>query len=131
MMCLNRVTGIAVLLGLIETVAVLPASAASFDCAKAQAPDERAICKDRTLSELDSEMGGLWYAYRRIPMLMGSNGARHDAADDFLRHRSACASNVACLRQLYHTRIKELQDDIDTAMRTISQEENGAPAARP
>ncbi len=44
-------------------VLVSPAGAASFDCNKATAPDEIAICANPDLSALDSEMGGLWFAY--------------------------------------------------------------------
>jgi uncharacterized protein len=130
MICSKYVVG-AALFGVLVTTAVMPARAASFDCTKAKAADERAICKDRTLSELDSEMGGLWFAYSRVPMLMGANGARHDAADEFLHHRSACGGNIACLRPLYRARISELETAIDNAMKNIAQEENGPSAGHP
>ena len=65
---------------------------------------------DPKLSALDSEMGGLWFAYSRFPFLMGANGVRHDEARQFLDDRAACAADVACLRQLYDARIAALQD---------------------
>ena len=34
-----------------------PAAAASFPCAKAETPDERAVCDTRALNDLDVEMG--------------------------------------------------------------------------
>src|SRR5690348_4550610 len=57
-------------------VAPTPARAAGFDCARATKADEIAVCRTPTLSALDSEMSGLWYAYSRVPMLMGGNGNR-------------------------------------------------------
>src|ERR1051325_474595 len=88
------------------------AQAASFDCARARAADEMAICRTPALSALDSEMGGLWYAYVRVPMLMGGNGARRDEAQAFFPRRAACGRNVACLTAAYRARIEELHRDI-------------------
>ena len=103
----------------------LGAQAASFDCAKAAKPDDIAICSNADLSALDSEMGGLWFAFRQVPMLMGSNGARMDDAQTFLQQRGNCAGNLTCLRALYHTRISALRQDITAAMDNYSQLQNG------
>lgn len=99
---------------------VLPAHAASFDCARARTADERAVCADPRLSMLDSEMGALWYAYSRIPMLMGANGARHDEAQRFLADRAACGRNGACLARLYVARNAGLRREIDWALRNVT-----------
>lgn len=96
------------------------ASAASFDCSKAKAPEELAVCKNPDLSALDSEMGGLWYAYNLLPMLMGSSGARRDDAQQFLRDRAVCAANVACLRRVYTARNLALRSDIKGAIQSWS-----------
>lgn len=96
-----------------------PAHAASFDCGKAQAPDERAICADPALSTLDSEMGGLWFAYSRLPMLMGGNGNRHDEARAFLASRAACGADVACLTALYQSRIAALKQQITAYIKAM------------
>ncbi len=93
-----------------------PASAASFDCSRARAADEVTVCRTPSLSSLDSEMGGLWYAYSRVPMLMGSNGNRGDEARAFLDRRRACGRNTACLTAAYRARITELHQGIDGAM---------------
>ena len=93
-----------------------PASAASFDCNKAAAPDEIAICANPDLSALDSEMGGLWFAYSQIPFLMGMSGARQDEARAFLQSRTACGANVACLRTAYHQRNATLKQQITSGM---------------
>jgi uncharacterized protein len=99
-------------------LALLPgqAKAASFDCARARAADEVAVCANRTLSELDTEMGALWYAWSRVPMFMGGNGARRDEAQAFLDRRRACRGNVACLTAAYRARIADLRRGIDGAM---------------
>ena len=94
----------------------MPAQAASFDCARARGADEVTICRTPSLSALDSEMGGLWYAYSRVPMLMGGNGDRGDEAREFLARRRTCARNVGCLTALYGRRIAALRRGIDGAM---------------
>lgn len=105
--------------------------AASFDCTQAREADEIAICKHRDLSERDTEMGALWFAYRRVPMYMGTNGVRYDDADDFLKRRAACGSDAACLRRIYHARIKALRDDFERAMKAVRQQESEAAAVPP
>lgn len=92
-----------------------PVAAASFDCSRARAPDEEAVCRNSTLSALDSEMGGLWYAYSRTPMLMGGNSARRDEAQDFLDRRRACGRRVA-IESAYRARITTLKFGINRAM---------------
>ena len=101
------------------------AQAASFDCARAAKADEIAVCRNPALSALDSEMGGLWYAYARVPMLMGGNGARGDAARAFLARRAACGRNVACLTAAYRARIEELHRDIESAMQGFQRYVSG------
>ena len=98
-----------------------PASAASFDCARAVKADEIAVCRNPRLSELDAEMGGLWYAWSRVPMLMGGNGARMDEAQAFLARRAGCGRDIACLTAAYRARIEELHRDIANAMRDFQR----------
>lgn len=102
-----------------------PASAASFDCNRARAADEVTICRTPALSALDSEMGGLWYAYSRVPMMMGGNGNRGDEARAFLDRRRACGPNVACLTNAYRARIAALHEGIEAAMAEFSRMQNG------
>lgn len=116
---IDRLCLLAVVLFGTVAFSALPARAASFDCGQAKAPDEIAICAHPKLSALDSEMGGLWFAYSRIPMLMGANGNRHDEADAFLKKRKACGGDVACLTMLYDARIKTLQDELTAALKTF------------
>ena len=102
-----------------------PAAAASFDCSHAREADEVTVCRTPSLSSLDSEMGGLWYAYSRVPMLMGGNGNRGDQARAFLDRRRACGRSVACLTTAYRARIRELHQGIDASMDEFSRMQNG------
>ena len=102
-----------------------PAAAASFDCNRARAADEVTVCRTPALSNLDSEMSGLWYAYSKVPMLMGGNGNRGDAARAFLQRRRACGRNVSCLTSAYRARITELHRGIDGAMAEYFRLQNG------
>jgi hypothetical protein len=102
------------------------ASAASFDCRQAKRPDEKAVCAVPALSAQDSEMGGLWYAYRQLPMGMGSMGARNDEAQEFLADRNACGANLACLGKLYTARNNALRGYVATAIQQTISEQNNA-----
>lgn len=116
---------------LFGALTALPSQAASFDCAKAEKPDEVAVCENPQLSALDSQMAGLWYAYSKVPMLMGGSGARHDEAEAFLQTRSACAGDAQCLTQAYDERIKALETQIDSAMNEYFEFLNSDGATMP
>lgn len=101
-----------------------PAMAASFDCGKARTADEITVCQTPALSNRDSEMGGLWYAYARVPMMMGSNGARRDDAQQFLAQRAKCGRNVPCLAAAYDARNAVLRSGIADAMAEMFRLQN-------
>lgn len=116
------------LLGLVFLLLVgAPAQAASFDCSKAIAADEVAVCRDGVTSALDSEMAGLFFAYDKVPMLMGSTGARHDEAEAFLASRAACGADITCLRRAYTARIAALKENLAASMQQFSDLQNGLP----
>jgi uncharacterized protein len=92
------------------------ASAASFNCAKAKAPDEKAICASRSLSELDVKMATLFGVRMQVPMLMGSRGAAQDEQRQFLQDRGSCGSSTACISAAYKARIDALNAEISAAM---------------
>jgi uncharacterized protein len=98
------------------SIAAFSAHAASFDCRKARSPDEIAVCHSPELSELDSEMGALWFTYRQLPFLMGMSGVRRDDAGRFLASRAACGPRTGCLHELYRARIKALKQGITSAL---------------
>ncbi len=81
------------------------ASAASFDCARAQSRVEKAICADAELSRLDDHLGRFYFAARERL----AENASCAAADqrEWIRRRNACADN-ACLRKAYLARLAEL-----------------------
>ena len=117
---------IAVFAAILAAFCAGQAHAASFDCGKAKAPDELTVCRTPDLSSLDSEMGGLWYAFNAMPMAMGSSGARRDDAHQFLQDRGACAADAACLRKVYVARNQSLRGGIKNVLQNMQQEENTA-----
>ena len=92
------------------------AGAASFNCAKAKTPDEKAICANRSLSDLDTQMATLFGVRMKVPMLMGSRGAAQDEQSQWLQSRHGCGASVACLTGSYQGRISVLNSEIDAAM---------------
>ena len=107
----------AVAIATLACLATTPAShAASFACSKAKQPDEKAICADRGLSELDVQMAAIYGVRLKIPMLMGERGAAQDEQRAFLQSRATCGANVACLRAAYTQRIAALNQILDAAM---------------
>jgi len=85
-----------------------PVGAASFDCRKAETPDERTICSHPGLNDSDVEMATTYKLLAGL-MAMGARGALQDSQQDFLTRRRACGDNLACLQQVYKTRLEELQ----------------------
>jgi uncharacterized protein len=108
-----------------------PAKAASFDCMKANSADEVTVCKIPMLSELDATLGAYWYVYSKVPMMMGSNGARRDEAQAFLINRSACGRDVGCLATAYRTRIANLRTGINASLEQMAMVQNRDPCAAP
>ncbi|MCK0195502.1 hypothetical protein MWN34_01095 [Ancylobacter sp. 6x-1] len=122
----RREAGLIVLLTALIGLAILhgpEARAASFDCTKAKTPEERAICADPKLSDLDSQMGALWQLYSQVPMLMGGTAERRDGARAFLAARARCGSDTACLNALYVARIGALRD----ALKPLPSNEKSTP----
>ncbi|WP_114943673.1 lysozyme inhibitor LprI family protein [Microvirga calopogonii] len=85
-----------------------PAGAASFDCAKAETPDEKAICADRSLNDQDVEMSVLYTQLK--PLLgMGARGDMEDAQVTWLKRRESCGGDRACLGKAYEERVMQLR----------------------
>lgn len=121
---------VSALLGLmLLPLVAIPAQAASFDCSKATAADEVAVCRDGVTSSLDSEMGALFFAYDKVPMFMGATGARHDDAEAFLAARGKCGADITCLRKVYTDRIAALKTNIEASMQQFFALQNGQPAS--
>ena len=88
------------------------AHAASFDCARARAADERAVCADRALNDQDVRMATM-FTFLRGVHAMGAAGAMGDRQREWLTARGRCGGDRACLARAYRTRIAELQRDYD------------------
>jgi len=92
--------------------AALPVSAASFDCKKARQADEKAICADRQLSEMDVQVATTYRLLRGL-FAMGMRGNLGDSQLAWLEQRRACGANKACLKQRYQERLDALQKVYD------------------
>ena len=93
---------------LLLTAAGQPGSAASFDCAKAETADEKAVCADRALNDEDVEMSVL---YSQLKPLLGM-GARGDLDDEqiaWLKRRAGCGDDRGCLSKAYQDRVRQLR----------------------
>jgi uncharacterized protein len=75
------------------TLSAAHAEGPSFDCNKAKAPDEIAICDSKLLSELDSLLN---FAYEDATEESGKATARA-AAREGISERSACGSDETCI----------------------------------
>ena len=89
------------------------AGAASFNCARAATPDERAICDDRFLNDQDVRMSQLYDIVRRL-VPMGTRGAIMDEQTVWLRQRRTCGAGRACIGRAYATRIAQLNRVLET-----------------
>lgn len=84
------------------------ARAASFDCTRARAADERAICGNRALEDRDVELATLYGLILRV-VPMGSRDAIRDDQTAWLARRGRCGASVVCIRRSYDGRIAELR----------------------
>jgi len=89
-----------------------PAAAASFDCARAKAPDEKTICATRALNDADVKLATLYQVDGHL-MAMGARGDMQDAQRTWLRRRQACKGDVKCLTKAYADRLADLQAAFD------------------
>jgi len=89
-----------------------PAAAASFDCSRAKASDEKAICANRALNDADVKMDTLFHIDGHL-MAMGARGDMQDAQREWIKRRQACKGNVKCLAKAYKDRIDDLQAAFD------------------
>ena len=90
----------------------MPATAASFDCAKARKSDEKAICANRDLNDQDVRVDQL-YAITRHLVPMGGRGAIMDDQRAWLKARGNCGASHACLARRYDQRLRELNKVMD------------------
>jgi uncharacterized protein len=92
------------------------ANAASFDCARARTPDEKAICANVALNDKDVRMSVLYDINKRT-LAMGGRGALQDSQQEWLRDRRKCGANRACLNRAYDKRLDELDRSMERIYR--------------
>jgi uncharacterized protein len=100
------------LTALLVLAACQPSQAASFDCAKAEAADEKIICADRQLNDADVEMSVLYTQLK--PLLgMGARGDMEDEQATWLKRRASCGNDRACVSKAYDDRIRQLRNGFE------------------
>jgi uncharacterized protein len=111
-------TAMRLLLTALALTFALPAAghAASFDCGRARAPDEKAICANTALNDKDVKMSVLYDINKRT-LAMGGRGAMQDAQQEWLRDRRKCGANRACLNRAYDRRLDELERSMERIYR--------------
>ncbi|RDU95828.1 DUF1311 domain-containing protein [Trinickia dinghuensis] len=93
-------------IGLIALTAIpLASHAASFDCAKAASPTEKAICTTPEVSRLDSELAAAWKKALADSRDVSTLKA---AQQRWLHERNACDSAAPCLSDRYRERLAQL-----------------------
>jgi len=97
----------AAFLSLATIAAPSSANAASFDCAKARSPVEKAICGDTKLSNLDEYLGH-YYEAARMALGDGADCLRDDQRHWIRAVRNPCGANVTCLTKAYLKRLATL-----------------------
>lgn len=107
----------AALLGMSVLIIGEASHAASFDCERASAADEKAVCANRALNDMDVSMALLYKLDRRF-LPMGRRDALIGQQHAWLKKRSQCAADVKCLTDIYQQRIQVLQQIIDTRVVT-------------
>lgn len=81
--------------------------AASFDCAKAKAPDEKAICANLALNDADVRMSTMFEMETKL-VAMGQRDMLRDEQKAWLDGRAACKADIACLTKAYKRRLADL-----------------------
>ncbi len=100
-----RIAAAAALLGLLLSS---PAQAQGFSCSGNLTPDERTVCHDQTLSQLDVQLNQIYQ--RAISQATPRGRSQLQAAQrEWLQSRRACGTNRACIGQLYRDQIAWLR----------------------
>jgi uncharacterized protein len=83
------------------------AQAQSFNCRRAEQPDEVLICQSARLSALDERMSSLYFRLRN--RLRGRARRVLEAEQqEWLQSRIACGRDYGCIESHYLTRIAQL-----------------------
>jgi len=93
---------LSVFLVMVGSAAAQPGVSPSFDCARAAAPDERQICKDDRLAELDQAVNIAFGQVLKAAAEPGESKKQHqesvkEIAKENLADRRACGNAVICI----------------------------------
>src|SRR5438874_1180667 len=84
-----------------------PAGAQSFDCRNARSADEKAICQNTRLGELDKQLADVYdRAGGKLSKQERTEFENHETA--FVNARRRCGDHAACIEQSYRNRLQEL-----------------------
>jgi uncharacterized protein YecT (DUF1311 family) len=98
--------GLAALISLGSTASTSAVHAASFDCAKAGTPTEKAICKDSAVSKLDEEVAAAFKTAQAFWPAGNWKAYILTEQRNWLKDRnSICKADAACLKQDYERRL--------------------------
>src|SRR5262249_27332978 len=83
------------------------AEAQSFDCRNARSADEKAICQDSRLGDLDKRLADV---YDRVGGKLPKEDRKQFESNEtaFVNARHRCGGHQACIEQSYRNRIQEL-----------------------
>jgi uncharacterized protein len=85
-----------------------PAAGQSFDCRNARHADEKTICRESRLGELDKELAAAYdRAGKKLSKQERAEFENNETAFVSARHR--CAEHQGCIEQSYRNRLQELR----------------------
>ncbi|HEY0234236.1 MAG TPA: hypothetical protein VGC86_04155 [Afipia sp.] len=90
---------------------IAPANAAGYaplDCGKASSPSDKTICANYDLGQFEARTATLFEIATSL-VAMGQRGDIQDAQRTFISQRDACRNDISCIRNVYGTRIKQLE----------------------
>jgi len=79
----------------------------SFDCKKAKSNNEKAICKDERLANLDRDLAKIYGASLNAAEPFAGASLRKEQ-EEWLTSREKCSSDVACISDAYSQRLSQL-----------------------
>jgi hypothetical protein len=80
----------------LASMTAAPRAEPSFECSRAERPDERSICNDDDLARRDQLAGQIFAMLARKP---DTAGAGNEESRKFLDKRRACGSEIGCIRR--------------------------------
>ena len=110
-------------------VASVPARAADYapiDCSKASLPAERAICRSYPLGQAEARMATLFGVVTSL-VAMGQRSDIGDAQRKWLKERSACGDDSACIARAHQSRITALSSALDAIANRVVRSESNRP----